>query len=348
MARSRAGSRTFDEIDDNGWGWAIVRTVHRGVAAGTVALALALSACSITPEPPAGSSGTATAGQSGHGGEQGAEQTPTPTPTQRELPQGGTTLFPTYRLVGYSGIIGSGPGLGRAGVGTIDDRMKEILERAKPYATDGRRIMPTLEYIATMVHPCRNAPKCRTRSTDARIQEHLDAVRKVNGYLLLAIQPGRSDFPTEVKAYEKFLKEPDVGLAMDPEWRMGPNQEPMKSFGSTSGKELDAVNAYVSKLVKDNHLPEKVVLYHMIRTNWVRQPQDLKAHPGVVNIVSVDGIGSKAMKTETWKAIMKVKPKHVHPGFKLFYTEDTAGAWKLMTPAEVMALTPTPEYVLYE
>lgn len=86
----------------------------------------------------------------------------------------------------------------------------------------------------------------------------------------------------------------------------------MKSFGSTSGKELNEVNTYVSKLVQENHLPEKVVLY-MIRTNWVRQPQDLKQQPGVVNIVSVDGIGSKAMKMETWDAIMKVKPKHVHP-----------------------------------
>ena len=312
------------------------------MSACAVATTLALGACSIAPENAAANG---TAAQQ----EQSPTPTPTPTPTQQELPGGGQQLFPTYRLVGYSGIIGSGPGLGRAGVGDIDERMKEIIERAKPYATDGRKIMPTLEYIATMVHPCKNAPKCRTRSTDEKIQAHLDAVRKVDGYLLLAIQPGRADFPTEVKAYEKFLKEPDVGLAMDPEWRMGPNQEPMRTFGSTSGKELNEVNAYISKLVKDNYLPEKVVLYHMIRTNWVRQPEDLKQHPGVVNIVSVDGIGSKEMKTETWNAIMKVKPAHVRPGFKLFYEEDTErSSWKLMKPAEVLALTPTPEYVLYE
>lgn len=324
-----------------------MRTRRRAVAPVLVSVsavgALALSACSIAPENPT-ANGTGMPVNA-----QVEEQSPTPTPTPKELPGGGRQIFPTYRLVGYSGIIGSGPGLGRAGVGDIDDRMKEIIERAKPYAVDGRKIMPTLEYIATMVHPCKNAPKCRTRSTDAKIQEHLDAVRKVDGYLLLAIQPGRSDFPTEVKAYEKFLKEPDVGLAMDPEWRMGPNQEPMRTFGSTSGTELDQVNQYVSKLVKDNDLPDKVVLYHMIRTNWVRGPENLKQHPGVVNIVSVDGIGSKSMKTETWNAIMKVKPAHVHPGFKLFYQEDTARpSWKLMTPQEVLALTPRPEYVLYE
>ncbi|MDO5712136.1 MAG: hypothetical protein Q4P32_10415 [Micrococcales bacterium] len=324
-----------------------MRTVNHGVAVGALAICLALSACSITPDERADASGTAAAPDAG-GQSVDTDQTSTPTPTQRELPRGGKTLFPTYRLVGYSGIIGSGPGLGRAGVGNVDERMTELLERAKPYAADGRKIMPTLEYIATMVHPCNAAPKCRTRSTDERIQEHLDAVRKVNGILLLAIQPGRSDFPTEVKAYEKFLKEPDVGVALDPEWRMGPTQVPMKSFGSTSGKELNDTAKYLSGLVQANHLPDKVMLYHMIRINWVRQPQDLKPAPGVTQIVSVDGIGSKAMKTETWNAIMKVKPKHVHPGFKMFYSEDTVGAWKLMTPTEVMALKPTPEYVLYE
>ncbi|WP_040159174.1 hypothetical protein [Mobilicoccus massiliensis] len=310
----------------------------------TLSTALALGACSgIPPEP-------SVAGQSAGGGAPGAEQqTPTPTPTPKELPQGGRQIFPAYRLVGYSGIKGSGPGLGRAGVGNIDDRMTEMVERAQPYGKDGRKIMPVLEYIATMVHPCKNAPKCRTASTDDKIQEHLDAVRKVDGILLLAIQPGRSDFLTEVKRYEKFLKEPDVGLALDPEWRMGPNQEPMHTFGSTDAKELNQVSAYVEKLVADNDLPEKVLLYHMIRVNWVRNHDELKPRPGVAFILSVDGIGDQKLKEGTWKSLMAVKPPFVHPGFKLFYQEDTAGkGWKLMTPEQVMALTPTPEYVLYE
>ena len=208
--------------------------------------------------------------------------------------------------------------------------------------------MPTLEMIATVVQPCSGSEKCRSRPSPESVQKHLDAVRKVNGMLLIGVQPGRSDFLTEVKYYEKFLKEPDVGIAMDPEWRMGPDQEPMKSFGSTDSKELNEVAEYLSKIVADNDLPEKPMLYHMIRTNWVRQPKQMKQYPGVTDIVSVDGIGSQEMKTDTWKAIMGVKPAFVHPGFKLFYDEDTHGAWKLMTPTQVLALKPTPEYVLYE
>ena len=64
-------------------------------------------------------------------------------------------------------------------------------------------------------------------------------------------------------------------------------------------------------------------------------------------VASVDGIGSPGAKTATWKKVIGVTPKVVHPGFKLFYVEDRQHG-PLMTPAQVLALNPTPEYVLYE
>ena len=46
--------------------------------------------------------------------------------------------------------------------------------------------------------------------------------------------------------------------------------------------------------------------------------------------------------------VNKTTPKFVHAGFKLFFTEDTRNHGRLMTPKEVLALKPRPEYVLYE
>jgi hypothetical protein len=66
-----------------------------------------------------------------------------------------------------------------------------------------------------------------------------------------------------------------------------------------------------------------------------------------VPIKSVDGIGNQAEKENTWYRLMPAKPPHVHAGFKLFYEEDLRGG-PLMTPEQVLALTPLPEYVLYE
>jgi hypothetical protein len=325
----------------------------------TAGLLVGASACSgIASDPSVGASRAA--GRSASGGvgptDPAGSASGGPAPSvvppvggRSELPQGGTTVFPAYRLFGFSGVAGSGPNLGRIGVGNLDDRVTEMASQGQQYAA-GRKVLPTLELIATVVQKSPGADGMyRTVSSDDKVRVHLEAVRRVKGILLLAIQPGRSDFVTEVKRYETWLKEPDVGVALDPEWRMGPTQVPMRVFGSTTGQELDDTAAYLSKLVTDNGLPEKVMLYHMLRTAFVTRPQDLRPHPGVTQVVSVDGIGAPSMKIATWKRVMKVKPAHVHPGFKLFFTEDTAQkGWRLMTANEVLGLTPTPEYILFE
>jgi hypothetical protein len=67
----------------------------------------------------------------------------------------------------------------------------------------------------------------------------------------------------------------------------------------------------------------------------------------VAILKSVDGIGSRAMKLSTYDKLVSHLPRPVHAGFKLFYSEDRRFG-PLMTPAEVLALRPQPEYVLFE
>ena len=277
--------------------------------------------------------------------------TPTPTTTTTttpppELPGGGRSVFPEYRLVGFSGHPGS-RALGRLGIGELGERAEEIVKIGDDFA-DGRKVMPVLELIATVVQgqPGRDG-KYRTRTSDRVIEEHLAAAREVDGILLLNIQPGRADFLDEVRAYEKWLEEPDVGLALDPEWAMGPGEVPMRVFGHTSGKKIDQVARYLSKLVEKHDLPEKVLVFHQLSPSVVRSQEDIRDRPGVVIVKSVDGIGSRAMKEDTYGKLTKELPEPVHAGFKLFYEEDRKFG-RLMTPKQVLALDPQPEYVLYE
>ena len=46
---------------------------------------------------------------------------------------------------------------------------------------------------------------------------------------ILDVQPGRSDFMTEARRLEPWLRQPDVSLALDPEWNMGPRGVPGRS-----------------------------------------------------------------------------------------------------------------------
>lgn len=318
--------------------------VHRAVAAVTVLLSgsALLGACSssgatVTVDPTTGATVTTSPE---------AEYTPPPP----ELPRGGREIFPAYRLVGFSGVRDDpNEDMGRL-TGDLDARCQEIEKIGKAYAY-GREVMPVYEFIPVVVHGSPQADGTfRTRVEDSQVRKYLKAARRCEALLLLNIQPGRSEFLPEMKHYEEFLKEPDVGVALDPEWAMDPGEIPGRSLGHSDGPELNEAAEYLAEIVAENDLPEKAMVFHQFNFDAVTNLKGLKPHEGVAIIRSIDGLGGPEMKTEEYNALKKNTPDFVHPGFKLFFKEDTNPPWgsRLMTPKEVMALKPRPEYILYE
>ncbi|PZF86407.1 hypothetical protein C1I92_00915 [Jiangella anatolica] len=277
----------------------------------------------------------------------GRSPSPTPTPDPpATLPDGARTILPTHRLVGFSG--GRSPSFGRLTEDGLDAAAAQIDALAAQYAADGRTVLPVFELITVVAHGSPAADGLyRTHEPDDVIAAYLAAARRHGALLLLNIQPGRSDFLDEVTRLESWLTEPDVGLALDPEWAVDPGEVPGRVYGNTTGAELDSVAAYLSTLVAEHDLPEKVMVFHQVHASVVADEATLQPHPGVVSIKSVDGIGTQAEKEQTWRTLMATKPPHVAAGFKLFFDEDTERG-PLMTPAQVLALTPVPDYVLYE
>ncbi|WP_053203829.1 hypothetical protein [Jiangella muralis] len=301
----------------------------------------------------------ATAGCADDGaGEPGGQRTTTPpsmsepaspppdeAPTPSSLPGGGTTILPEHRLVGLAG--GRSPAFGRLTPDGLDAAAEQIDAIAAEY-DDDRTVLPVFELITVIAHDSPAADGLyRTHEPDDVIAAYLEAARRHGALLLLNVQPGRAGFLDEVTRLEPWLTEPDVGLALDPEWAVGPDEVPGDVYGSTTGAELDSVAAYLSALVAERDLPEKVMVFHQVHASVVEDEAALRPHPGVVAVKSVDGIGSRADKERTWTTLMSTKPPHVAAGFKLFFEEDAARG-PLMTPAEVLALAPTPDYVLYE
>jgi hypothetical protein len=274
------------------------------------------------------------------------EPEPTTHPPRRELPRGGFEIFPQHRLVGFCGTP-SAPKLGRL-AGNLSARAKAIESYASQYAGD-RKPLPVFELIAVIVQesPGKDG-KSRRRVPDAVVDEYLREARAARALLLLNIQPGHSDFLTETKTFEKYLREPDVGVALDPEWSMTSKQTPGASFGRTSGTTINDVAAYLSSVVAAGNLPEKVLVFHQVNARVLRDEREIVRHPGVVLVKSVDGLGHRKSKMKTYNALVPKMPAAVHPGFKLFFEEDVAGGRRLMSPPEVLALTPSPEYVMYE
>ena len=111
--------------------------------------------------------------------------------------------------------------------------------------------MPAMELIAVVAaaDPGEGG-RYNLRQPDSVIRRYLKAARKAKALLILDIQPGRCDFFTETKRLRKWLKEPDVGLALDPEWRMAPGQVPGQVIGSVSAQEINATTDWLNKLTK--------------------------------------------------------------------------------------------------
>jgi hypothetical protein len=277
-------------------------------------------------------------------GRPSADATPAPAPAARlqELPRGGRRILPDFRVVAYYGAP-QDPQLGTLGIGTPAQAARRLARQAGPYARRSRPVLPALELIAVVAagSPGQDG-RYSIRQPDSVIRRYLQAARKAKALLLLDIQPGRSDFFTETVRLRKWLKEPDVGLALDPEWRMGPGQVPGHVIGRVGAREVNATTAWLSQLVKRYDLPQKLLLVHQFTDDMVPEKQ-LKTPPGLAYVLNVDGFGTQALKLAKYHDFVRQAPSF-HRGFKLFYREDT----DTMSPRQVMGLTPRPDVVVYE
>jgi hypothetical protein len=175
------------------------------------------------------------------------------------------------------------------------------------------------------------------------IRRYLGAARRAGALLVLDIQPGRAPFGPEIEHLARWLREPDVGLALDPEWHVGADEVPGRVIGSMDADAVNAAAAYLSRIVRERGLPEKLLLVHRFTNDMIARDERLRQYPGVRTVINVDGFGGQAVKIGKYKAFV-ARTQGTGRGFKLFYEEDSG----LMRPAQVMKLQPRPDVVVYE
>jgi hypothetical protein len=182
----------------------------------------------------------------------------------------------------------------------------------------------------------------RSRQENAVIRRYLRAARRHKMLLLLDIQPGRADFFTETTRLERWLREPDVGLALDPEWRVSEGEVPGQVIGHVDAREVNATSAWLAQLVDRHKLPEKLFIVHQFTDDMVDDTQ-LKQRDQLAMVLNADGFGTKPVKVSKYHAFTRAA-RAFEQGFKLFYEEDVG----LMEPREVLRLRPAPDVVVYE
>ncbi len=259
-----------------------------------------------------------------------------------ELPRGGRRVLPDNRVVAFYGAPQARE-LGALGIGTPDSAAERLARQARRYARARRPVLPALELIAVIANADAGEDGMyRSRQTHAVIRRYLRAARRHKMLLLLDIQPGRSDFFTETTRLRRWLREPDVGLAIDPEWRVTGGEVPGQVIGHVGSREVNATSAWLAQLVARHELPQKLFIVHQFTDDMVDDTQ-LKPRDELAMVLNADGFGSKPVKVSKYNAFTRAA-KTFHQGFKLFYEEDVG----LMTPRQVLRLRPPPDVIVYE
>jgi hypothetical protein len=263
--------------------------------------------------------------------------------TRSELPQGGRHILGHYRVVAYYGGAG-GPGLGVLGSKSPDDIAVDIENRAKQWRGYGSRVQPAMELIATVAQGGPGPDGDYSKPIpDEDVARYLQAAHKYRMLLILDFQPGRATFMEQVEHFHKFLVDPWVSVALDPEWKMTRDQVPGKTIGHARAHGINAVRNYLSGIVERRTLPDKLLVVHQFTTGMLPDRERIKPKPGVEVAFHADGFGSQSAKRATW-ARLAFPARPFGTGFKLFVRQDRG----LMTPDEVMSLRPKADLITYQ
>ena len=208
-------------------------------------------------------------------------------------------------------------------------------------------MVPALEIIATVASGSPGDDESYSTKWSVESLRPLVDLAKANGqYVVLDLQPGRQDFLTQAKMYEELLREPHVGLALDPEWRLKPDQVHLRQIGSVDIDEVNQVVTWLADFTRENNLPQKLLVLHQFQTRMIPGVNSVdQSRAELAILVHVDGQGSQPAKQGTWRALHDYAPAIEHWGWKNFYDEDSPMLNAEQTMAQV---APTPDLITYQ
>ena len=263
-----------------------------------------------------------------------------------QLPGGGQILFPGRLLVALYGHPDA-PALGALGQQDLPASIARARKVASAYRALSRvPVVPALEIIAT-VAGARPGPDgdYSYRSSVASLRPWVRRAAAAGMYVILDLQPGRASLLAQAKEYQSLLKLPDVGLALDSEWKLAPGQLPLQQIGSVSISEVNSVASWLAGLTARYRLPQKLLVLHQFRLSMIRGEHELDTrHNDLAILIHMDGQGTPGDKLQTWQAVTAAAPAGVFFGWKNFYVKDHP----MMSPRQTMARTPQLSMVSYQ
>ena len=277
-------------------------------------------------------------------------------PVKQVYPNAGAIL-PFNRIIAYYGNLYSKK-MGVLGEYEEEEMLRRLdAEVLKWNTADPKtKAIPALHYIAVVAQGSAGADgKYRARMPESEINKVIAMAERHNAIVFLDVQVGFSTIQAELPLLEKYLKLPNVHFGMDPEFSMKGNIRPGKVVGTYDAEDVNFAANYLAKIVKENNLTPKILVVHRYTQKMLTNYQLIKPLPEVQIVIHMDGWGGSAKKKNTYQQFVYKEPVQF-TGFKLFYKNDLWGpgtktvnpSIPIMTPEELLKLSPQPLYIQYQ
>ena len=266
--------------------------------------------------------------------------------TVPELPGGGQVIFPGRRMVGLYGSPLT-PALGILGEQDPEAAVEVVRQKVEEYQEfSPEPVIPAFEIIGTVAAQTPGPDGSYSNVWDPELfVPMVDAITDAGGYALIDLQPGMADFLEQARPFEELLRRPGVGLALDPEWRLAPDQQPLAQVGSVDAAEINRVIDWLAEITRDSGGPQTMLILHQFQDQMITDRDQVDTSYDEVSVVlHIDGHGTPGEKIGTWDRMLEDLPDGMWPAWKNFRNEDNP----TFTSQETMAVTPRPWFVSYQ
>lgn len=209
-------------------------------------------------------------------------------------------------------------------------------------------VIPALHYIAVVAQ---GAPgkdgKYKLRMPYSQIDSVLKLAKLANAIVFLDIQVALSSLKDELPLLEPYLKMPQVHLGIDPEFSMKTGKKPGTVIGTFDASDINYASKYLEDIVKNNHITPKILVIHRFTKNMITNYKSIQKSCLVQLVIDMDGWGHAPLKQNTYRCFIYKEPVQ-YAGFKLFYKNDLKDNGRMLTPKELLSLTPKPIYIQYQ
>jgi len=253
----------------------------------------------------------------------------------------------------YSKALGI---LGEYDIDTLVKKMR-VLKQEYEEVSNGVKVVPTFHLIKDIATLESGWDKDHIKPLNEDIiMQYINRAQKENFAVILDVQLGTMTPIDAVTPLFKFLKYPNVHLAIDPEFKIPTHRRypPGKFIGHITAKDVNEVQEAMQNFMVENSIEGKrMLLIHMFYERMLRNKELVKSYDLINLTYNIDGHGRGPTKIKIYNSLYNADAKKVaQGGFKVFYKNDKK---PLLTPSQILGLEPVkgaliwtkPNYINY-